>query len=150
MKTSLAIIGLILTTAFIASGAGSDPDRFIEKIKLPTGQFVVVAEGDFEPRSLGSYRVRLYSGENPQFPYDDFVDGVIRARPDGFIEKVVLADIDGDGRVEIVVILRCVGSGQYLSAEAFAFDKKKLVFRASVGDLAWDADPVVALKKAKK
>jgi hypothetical protein len=91
----------------------------------------VVAEGDFEPRSIGSYSVRLYSGENPQRPTDDFLAGVIHER-DGSIEKVVLADVDGNGRDEIVVIVRNAGTGSYLSAHAFAIEKKRLVLRASV------------------
>ena len=94
--------------------------------------------------------MRLYSSANAQ-PGDDttfFVAGVIRER-DGSIEKVELADIDGDGKPEIAVTVRCVGTGSYLSADAFAFDKKRLWLRASVDGLAKDADPIAALKKAR-
>ncbi len=99
---------------------------------------------------LGSYSVRLYSGKDPEFPFDDFVSGVLRERPDGFIEKVVLADIDGDSRPDIVVIFRCEDSGRYLSAEAFSADKKGLHLRATVTDLASNADAVKALKMKKR
>ncbi len=128
----------------------AEADRFVQKIKLPSGRTAVVADGDYEPRSIGSYSVRIYSGQNPDFPFEDYVVGVIRARPEGYIEKIMLADIDGDGHDEIVVIFRCVGTGQFLSAEAFAFDKERLFLRASVEGLERNANPVTALKKVKK
>ncbi len=47
--------------ALLASGAlhAAEPERFIAKIKLPSGQTAVVAEGDLEARSIGSFSVRL-------------------------------------------------------------------------------------------
>ena len=171
MKTTFTKIGSLFAWAFIAAGilsasdryvqkvklpsgqtavvAECDSDRFLQKVKLPSGQFAVVAEGDFEPHSLGSYSVRLYSGKQPEFPCDDFVAGILRERPDGYIEKVMLTDIDGNDRPEIVVIFRCIGSGQYLSAEAFSIDKKGLHVCATVQDLGSAADPVKALKKKR-
>ena len=147
MKTIVTIFVAIFVSNVLY--AGVDQDRLIQKVKLPSGQLAVVAEGDYEPRSLGSYSVRLYSGENAQFPLDDFVAGIIKKRDNGAIEQVKLADIDGDGHIEIVVIIRCVGTGQYLSADAFAVEKKRLMLRASVADLAPNADPIAALKKAQ-
>ena len=35
--------------------------HFVHKLALATGQTAVVAEGDFEARSIGSYSVRIYS-----------------------------------------------------------------------------------------
>lgn len=144
---------LILSEAVLASvvlQAGVAADRFIQKVKLPLGLTAVVAEGDLEARSIGSFSVRTYSAENAR-PGDDttfFVTGVIHER-DGSIEKVALADIDGDGRVEIVVAVRSAGSGSYLSAHAFAYDKKTLVLLGSVADLAPEADPIAELKKTR-
>lgn len=146
MRKLIAVLGTLLISGAVLTAA--EADRFVQKIKLPTGQTVVVAAGDFEPRSIGSYSVRLYSGVNPKFPTDDFRVGVIHER-DGSIEKVVLADVDGDGHDEIVVIVRCAGTGSYLSAHAFAIGKKSLVLRSSVADLPPDADPVSALKETK-
>ena len=148
MKTIITLLAAVIVSA--ALHAEAEANRFIQKIKLPSELTAVVAEGDFEARSIGSFSVRLYSSENAQ-PGDDttfFVTGVIRER-DGTIEKVELADIDGDGKPEIIVTVRCVGTGSYLSADAFAFEKKRLWLRASVADLAKDADPIAALKKAK-
>jgi len=127
----------------------AEADRFVQRLLLPGGATIVVAEGDLEPRSIGSYSVRLYSGVNVQFPADDFLAGVIQAR-DGSVEKVVLADVDGNGREEVVVVVRCVGTGGYLSAYAFAVDQKRLVLQATVADLPRDADPVSALKKTTR
>jgi hypothetical protein len=138
-----------LTLALLASATlhAAESDRFIAKVKLPSGQTAVVAEGDFEARSIGSFSVRLYEaapiGDETTF----FTAGLIRAR-DGSIETVVLADVDGDKRPEIIVNVRSVGTGSYLSAHAFAFDKQRLSFRAAVEGLPPEADPVAALRKS--
>ncbi len=148
MKSIIALIVVVFVSAALHAEVGVD--RFVQKIKLPSELTAVVAEGDFEARSIGSYTVRLYSTENAQ-PGDDttfFITGLIRER-DGYIEKVELADINGDGKPELVVTVRCVGTGSYLSADAFAFDKKRLWLRTTVTDLAKDADPIATLKKAK-
>ena len=67
-----------------------------------------------------------------------------------WVEKVMLADIDEDQRQEIVVAVRSVGTGSYLSAHAFTVAKGKLVFCAAVEGLAANSDPVAALRKAGK
>jgi len=36
-------------------------DRFIKKLKLPSGLTAVISEGKFEARSIGSFSVRLLS-----------------------------------------------------------------------------------------
>lgn len=132
-----------------ASVHAAAQDRFVSKLKHPTGKTVVVAEGDFEARSIGSFSVRLYEAAAAPDETTFFTSGLVRAR-DGVIEKVVLADVDGDQQQEIVVIARSVGTGNYLSAQAFAVAKDKLIFRAVVEGLAADADPVAALRKSRK
>ncbi|MGH7875779.1 MAG: ecotin family protein [Candidatus Binatia bacterium] len=128
----------------------AEPTRyFVQKLALPTGQTAVVAEGDFEARSMGSYSVRIYSTRSAQ-PGDDttfFSSGVIRAR-DGTVDKVFLANLNNDGAPSLVVAIRSVGSGGYLSADAFTVGKNTVVLRASVAGLAANADPVVALKSS--
>jgi hypothetical protein len=124
-------------------------DRFVSKVTHPTGKTVVVAEGDFEARSIGSFSVRLYEAAAAPDETTFFTSGLVRAR-DGVIEKVILADVDGDQQQEIVVIARSVGTGNYLSAQAFAIAKDQLIVRAVVEGLAADADPVAALRKSRK
>ncbi|MBB5018520.1 hypothetical protein HNQ59_001809 [Chitinivorax tropicus] len=145
MRVLITAMVLLFTTSVHAA----EPERFVSKITLPTGNTVVVAEGDFEARSLGSFSVRLYDAAAAPDETTFFTSGLIRPR-DGTIEKVMLADIDGNKQPEIIVVVRSVGSGNYLSAHAFSVNKDKLVFRAAVGELAADANPVEALRKAKK
>jgi hypothetical protein len=149
MKSILTLLAVGLACATLHAAAGAD--RWVQKIKWSAGFTAVVAEGDWEARSTGSYGVRVYSTENA-VPGDDttfFVAGLIRAR-DGSVEAVKLADIDGDGKPELVVTVRNAGSGSYLSADAYAFDGQRLWLRASVADLAADADPIAALKLAPR
>lgn len=136
---------LLLTTSVNAAAQ----DRFVSKLTLPSGKTVVVAEGDFEARSIGSFSVRLYEAAPAPDETTFFTSGLIRAR-NGVVEKVMLADIDGDQQQEIVVTVRSVGTGSYLSAHGFAVVKDELVFLAAVDGLAADTDPVAALRKSSK
>jgi len=123
--------------------------RFVQKLALPTGQTLVVAEGDFEARSIGSYSVRLYSAQSA-LPSDDttfYSAGLVRKR-DGTVEKVWLAALDDAGLPCLIVTIRSVGSGSYLTADAFTFAGHSVVLRASVSGLAPDADPIAALQSS--
>ena len=66
---------------------------------------------------------------------------------EGAIEKIMRADIDGDSHEEVVVVMRCVGTGSYLSAQAFSIGEKSLLLRAAVASLRPDVHPLSALKK---
>jgi hypothetical protein len=125
------------------------PERFVAKIALPTGQTAVVAEGDFEARSIGSFTVRLYAKAEPPDATTFFTSGLVRPR-DGTVEKVTLADVDGRGAQEIVVITRSAGSGGYLSAQAFDVTGDQVGFVNEVMDLPPNADVVEALRKAAR
>jgi hypothetical protein len=142
MRVWVTAIVLLLTTSVHATAQ----DRFVTKLALPTGETAVVAEGDFEARSTGSFSVRLYEAAAAPDETTFFTSGLIRSR-DGVVEKVILADVHGDKQEEIVVIVRSVGTGSYLSAHAFATAGGELIFRAAVEGLAADADPVAALRK---
>ena len=148
MVSKVQLACLLLLCSSLACAA--EPTRhFVQKLALPSGQTAVVAEGDFEARSIGSYSVRIYSTRSAQ-PDDDttfFSSGVIRAR-DGTVDKVFLANLGNDGAPSLVVAIRSVGSGGYLSADAFTVGKNTVVLRASVAGLAANADPVVALKSS--
>ena len=119
------VMGLLLAGAVPA--LAEDDNRFVTAIALPSGQTVVVAEGDLEARSLGSVSVRLYEAADIPNQTTFFMDGVIHAR-DGALEKVLLADVNDNGHPEIIVIARSVGSGGYLAAYVFAVADNKLTF----------------------
>ena len=140
----LLYLGLVFA-ASTALGA-NEAARLVRKVVIPGAPtIVVVAEGDFEPRSIGSYSLRVYSGTNPRFPYDAFVAGTVRPR-DGTVEDVIFSDLDRDGLPEIVVVIRSVGTGGELSAAAFRFHDTVLTILESVSGLAKDADTIRALE----
>ena len=140
---------IIFLAIFGSSTLASKGDRYVEKKPLPDSRVAVIAEGDMEPRSIGSYSIRLYGAGNPKTPTDDFQGGIIRAR-DGIILKTVLVDIDVDGIPELVVVIQCVGTGGYLSADAFNFEKTKPVLKTSVTGLDKNADVLKALRETAK
>ena len=138
-------VAIVLLLAVPVSAVAQD--RFTSKLTTPRGQTLVVAEGDYEARSIGSFSVRLYEAAAAPDETTFFSAGLIRAR-DGVVEKAILADIDGDEQQEVIVIVRSVGTGSYQSAHAFAIAKDTLVFLSAVEGLAPDADPVAALQKS--
>jgi hypothetical protein len=148
-KNMIKFLSLMVALFISSTLQASESDRFITKVKLPSGQTAVIAEGDFEARSIGSFSVRLYDVAAAEDETTFFTAGLICSR-DGIIEKVVLADVGGDQQPEIIVIVRSVGTGGYLSAHAFAFDKKSLILRTSVEGLPPKSDPVLTLRKSKK
>ncbi len=144
MKRTI-IASLTFLLAGLAYGAERD-SRFAKKFHIPgSAEVVVISEGEFEPRSIGSYALRVYGGSSKKFPTDDFVVGLIRPR-NGTVEAVRFEDIDNDGAPEIVVIIRSVGSGGYLSADAFRYRTGALELIASISNLEKTGDPVQALR----
>ena len=152
MRCLFVTILLVCVALPAASQASDDPlaspSRFLAQEKLSDGRMVVVAEGDGEPRSVGSYSVRLYGGANSEFPMDDFIVGAVFLR-DGSIERLAVTDVNGDGVKELVVVVRSAGSGGYQSASAFGVGAKTIEVVGSVEGLASDADPLAELRKAK-
>jgi len=140
----VALLSLLLASSAYAA----DTTRFVSKVKLPSGQTAVVAEGDFEARSTGSFSVRLYDAAEPTDETTFFAAGTVAAR-DGTIDKVLVEDIDSDKTPELIVTVRSAGSGGYLSAHAFGVDKQELTLKNSVEGLAPAADMVAELRKAK-
>ena len=138
-----------LATGVAAYGTDGQAARFVAQLKLDAGHTLVVAEGDGEARSTGSYAVRLYSSQSAQAGDDTtfYVSGLIEPR-DGAIECSLLDDLDGDGKPELVVIVRSVGTGQYLSAQAFSCAGDKVKRVRAVADLPKTADPLVSLRQA--
>ena len=96
----------------------AESEQLIEIIKITSGQILVVAEGNFKARSIGSYSARIYDVALSEDESTFFSAGQYRAR-DGEIEKLVFADDHGDKQLEVVVTMRSVGAGGYISAHAF-------------------------------
>jgi hypothetical protein len=153
LMTVAALFCALAPAALAQSGAdatkspsGDISVRFVGQQKLPDGRVVVVAEGDGEPRSIGSYSVSLYGGANPDYPLDDFIVGTVIPR-NGTVERLAVGDVNGDDVEDLVVVVRSAGSGGYLSATAIRFDAKHVEVIVT-GSLSSDANPVAELRKA--
>ena len=88
----------------------------------------------------------MYDGTSKEFRLDDFVVGLIRPR-NGTVEAVRFDDLDGDKTPEILVIVASVGSGRYVSADAFRYKSGSLDLVASVSDLDKGVDLIKALRE---
>lgn len=151
LRTALFAAALAAAPLAVAApAAAADLNRIVlNGSDAILGVNAVADEGEGEPRSIGSYALRLYKAGDPSFPYDAFLAGAIRPR-DGTLESLKFADIDRDGRPEVIVVARSAGSGGYLSVDAFRFQKDALVLAASKSGLPADADPVAALSSGRK
>ncbi|MGY3943301.1 PliI family lysozyme inhibitor of I-type lysozyme [Aeromonas tecta] len=119
MKALFLTLGLLTLPLTTQAAEG-----FFKQLTLPAGQVITIAEGRGEPASTGSYDVRLYSGANPQFPLDQFIDGKVMAR-DGSIKEIKLQDLNGDKQPELIVIVESAGTGGYISADAFTINPQQ-------------------------
>lgn len=137
---------LFFFSTFGISSAEREQKKSAHQLNLTSGQVVVVAEGQGEPRSIGSYAIRLYAGRNEEFSLDDFLGGLVRFRS-GTVEEVRQVDLDDDGHQEIIVIVRSVGSGSYLSVDAFKVSRRTISLFETRADLPTGADPVEQLRK---
>lgn len=122
-------------------------ERTISKTVPGTGWKVTVTEGPLEPRSIGSYALRFYVPYEPEWPFDNYVDGEVRIR-DGSIEQLLFEDLNSDDIVDVIVTTRSAGSGGYQIADGFLLSKDGVKFVKSVEELAKDANPVQAVLKA--
>ena len=129
-----------------ASGDALAEGTEVVSARVPGGDAVVtLSEGPGEPRSVGSYALRLYDAVVSEWPYDRFVEGVVRRRK-GSVRDLVLEDIDGDGKVDVVVVVGSVGSGGYRFADGFGVNDGRLRFLGSVEWLDPGIDPVERLR----
>ncbi|QLG88874.1 hypothetical protein HQ393_11870 [Chitinibacter bivalviorum] len=141
---------LSLVAVLLSQSIWAKDYRFLQQINLPDNHSVLqVAEGENEPRSIGSYSIRLYGGHNPDFPLDDFITGLIVAR-EGVVERVFNIDGNGDGIGEVVVVIRSAGSGGYLTFDVFDWQNQQLKRIFSLSDLPPKADPVVEVKRVMR
>lgn len=137
------LFAVFLLSALSAQAA--ETARFVGQKTLPDGQTVVVAEGDLEARSVGSYSVRLYEAAQAPDTTTFFISGIVMPR-DGVVTEVLLDDADTDGQIEVVVVTRSVGSGGYLSARVFDVLDGRIDPLITVTDLPADAQVLEVLK----
>jgi len=138
----VAILTLVLACR-VAHASDASPAT-LEQTVPGTRWIVVVAEGAGEPRSIGSYSLRVYVEPEVGGRLDRFVAGAIKSR-DGTLEAVRFTDLDRDGGLELVVTMRSVGTGAYLSADAWRLRDGVPRLVASVEGLPRDEDPLPAL-----
>jgi Periplasmic lysozyme inhibitor of I-type lysozyme len=125
----------------------AEDNRFIKSFHVSTNLCLVISEGEKEWRSQGSYTIRLHDWvDDKKLPAGAFYSGLVRPR-DGTLENVFFIDVDGDGKKDVIVTIRVVGTGAYLSADAFKIQGQELTFLAHVQDLLPTANVVTALKK---
>lgn len=139
---------LFFLTLAVTCTVAADEDR-IKIATMPQGITVVVSEGELEPRSAGSYSLKLYARNDPAFPYDRFMTGLVRPR-NGTLEAIKFADLNHDGTAEIIVITRYTGSGAFVTADAFRAQRDSVKLLASIAELDAKNDAVEALKKKLK
>ena len=131
----------------VAVGA-TTADRFTQTVPLTQGLVAVVAEGDLEARSMGSYTVRAYfdaeasSGNETTF----YAAGLVRPR-DGTVRSASALALPGRPRPLLMVVMQSAGSGGYLSAEAFAVEPRAVRLLARVSDLGPAEDPATHLRQ---
>ncbi len=147
MKLLLLKALILLAALAVSSCATKSETTDHHELRLQSNVVAIVSEGPLEPRSLGSYSLRIYQILDPKYPYDNYVAGMLVPR-DGSIEALKAKDINGDGVEEIIVITRVAGSGSYISAVAYEYNGEKLNVIASVNDLMPDIDPIESLLSA--
>ncbi|MGL5288306.1 MAG: PliI family lysozyme inhibitor of I-type lysozyme [Aeromonas sp.] len=140
MNKILMMLGLL--TLPLAANANTG---LAKQLTLPSGQLIQVAPGTGEPASIGSYDVRLYANQNPDFPLDEFLDGKVMPR-DGVIKTLQLADLNGDSQPELLVIIENVGTGSTLDVDSYTINSHgELELFQQVKDLAPKEDVIKAL-----
>lgn len=139
---------LVLSLAVLGAAFTPAPRELAETLetKMPDGRLVVVSDGPKEAASIGSYVVRVYGASNPQSPTDDYVAGIVMPR-DGSLHRLEVADIDGAGSEEVVVVTESAGSGSYLSADAFRLSGDDIAHIASAHDLPPNTDVLAAVRE---
>ncbi len=149
MRSPKLVFSLLVPVALVAA-TPSVETRWVSKLRLNPEVVVVVAEGDLEPRSTGTFSVRAYradaEAERKGFDLDAYLGGVLCQR-EGVVESVSSADIDGDGRPELIVAMRSAGSGGWRSGVALKVRESRVEVVARVDDLPAGADVVRALRR---
>ncbi|MBV8046409.1 MAG: hypothetical protein JO171_04625 [Paludibacterium sp.] len=117
------------------------------KMRLDTGQTLVVAEGEGEARSLGSYSIRLYQAAPAADDTTFFQYGMIRPR-DGFLQGINLLRLPQYDTRLVVVVMQSAGTGSYLAADAYLPAPDHLTLVRCVRGIPPRADLGEALRQA--
>lgn len=130
-----------------SSTAGAS-DRFTQKVPLGKGLVAVVAEGDFEARSLGSYSVRAYfdAQASPGNETTFYTAGVVLPRG-GTVRSAAPLELPGRPHPVLAVVTQSAGSGGFLSADALVVEPRAVRLLGSVNDLPPSEDPSEHLKR---
>lgn len=146
MKLNFFILAVFSIFLFACNEGQPKPVPLNSEIFLAWGEGIsaVIEEGRGEPKSLGSYSVRVYQNSDPEAGRDFFLTGLIFAR-DGFLKDASLVDIDEDQQQDLVVVFESAGTGSYLTAHAWRFIDDKLSSIAIVEGLAPGSDVNAAL-----
>lgn len=141
-------LGLLALTGALLADPASAGERFVQKVRLQAGLVVVVSEGDFEARSVGSYAVRVYADPSAEAGSETtfYSAGLVRSR-DGTVLSAAPLAVTGRKRPLLMVVVQSAGSGGYLSADAFAVEPRSIRRLASVSGLAPDEHPALKLRR---
>jgi len=141
-----SVVALALAGTLFAGNAAAG-ERFAQKVNIEAGLVVVVSEGDFEARSIGSYSVRVYSDPRADAGNETtfYSAGLVRNR-DGAVLSAAPLEVPGSKRPFLMVVVQSAGSGSYLSADAFAVESRSVRFVASVSGLVPTDDPAFILR----
>ena len=124
------------------TGAAPADERFVQKVTIRSGLVVVVSEGDFEARSIGSYSVRVYADPGAEAGNETtfYTAGLVRSRDGAVLSAAPLA-VPGRKNPLLMVVVQSAGSGGYLSADALAVENRSVRIAASVSGLTPKEDP---------
>lgn len=139
MKLLLTILFVATTLSCTTVSTNSIEQRFSQEIDLSDQWRVFIEETEQEPRSVGSYAVRLYAITSPQFPFDDFRQGLI-AKRDGTLERLLVSDRDTGSPVRFSVVIRSAGSGGYLHVDTYGLIRNGISLVSRCRDLPPDTD----------
>ena len=137
-----------LWAALLSTATSWAAERFVQPVPLTKGLVAVVAEGDLEARSIGSYTVRAYfdAEAGPGNETTFYAAGLVRPR-DGTVRSAGTLALPGRPRPLLMVVMQSAGSGGSLSAEAFAVEPRAVRLLASVRDLPPAEDPAAHLRR---
>lgn len=114
---------IVLASSFLLTSHALAKDGVA--IDLPDRRVAVLAVGDLEPASIGSYSVTIFKNR----ALTDFVAGAVFSRNGSFLQdngrpRAKLADINADGIKELIVSKLTAGSGNYLEVDALSIDAR--------------------------